>query len=265
MKPSYSMTIATNTPGCTSFCLMQTLSFATRFEYFESIDSTNAELRRRFLAAPQDWPDFSVIAAAEQTAGRGRLDRGWVSEPGTSLAMSVLLRPSVDALPWLSLTAGLAIAAAVRKLSPDAALTIKWPNDVLLAGKKLSGTLAEIVAPDAVVLGIGINLRPQLHAPETATALSEHGIELDFGRLANMVLATLRPRYLQLDTDPGRVALRQELLSQLGTLGQRVRAELPDGTAIEGLAKDIDNQGRLVILSPEPRVLAAADVWHLRN
>lgn len=244
---------------------MQPPSFANRFEFFESIDSTNAELRRRYLAAPAEWPDFSVIAAGEQTAGRGRLERGWISEPGTSLALSVLLRPSKDALPWLSLTAGLAVAAAIRELAPGAALSIKWPNDVLLGAKKLSGVLAEIIAADAVVLGIGINLRPQLNAPETATALSEHGIELEFGELASMLLATLRSRYLQLDTAAGRVALRQELRQQLGTLGQRVRAELPDGSAIEGLASDLDDQGRLIILSPEPRVLAAGDVWHLRN
>jgi BirA family biotin operon repressor/biotin-[acetyl-CoA-carboxylase] ligase len=244
---------------------MRSLSFATRFEFFESIDSTNAELRRRYLAEPTEWPDFSVIAAAEQTAGRGRLDRGWVSEPGTSVALSVLLRPSQEALPWLSLTAGLAVAAAVRELAPGAALSIKWPNDLLLADKKVSGVLAEIIAPDAVVLGIGINLKPQRDAPATATALSEHGIELEFGQLANMLLATLRSRYLQLDTAAGRVALRQELRQQLGTLEQRVRAELPDGTVVEGLAHDIDHQGRLIILSPEPRVLAAGDVWHLRN
>jgi BirA family biotin operon repressor/biotin-[acetyl-CoA-carboxylase] ligase len=244
---------------------MQPPSFATRFEFFESIDSTNAELRRRYLAEPTEWSDFSVIAAAEQTAGRGRLERGWVSEPGTSLALSVLLKPRKEALPWLSLTAGLAVAAAIRELAPGAVPSIKWPNDVLLDGKKLSGVLAEIIAPDAVVLGIGINLRPQRNAPETATALSEHGIELEFHRLANMLLATLRSRYLQLDTNSGRVALREELRQQLGTLGQRVRAELPDGNAVEGLASDIDEQGRLIILSPEPRVLAAGDVWHLRN
>jgi BirA family biotin operon repressor/biotin-[acetyl-CoA-carboxylase] ligase len=244
---------------------MRPPSFATRFEFLESIDSTNAELRRRYLAAPADWPDFSVIAAGEQTAGRGRLDRGWVSERDTSLALSVLLRPSKDSLPWLSLIAGLAVAAAIREAASGAALSIKWPNDVLLGTKKLSGVLAEIIDPDAVVLGIGVNLRPQLNAPETATALSEHGIELEFGELANLLLAALRSRYLQLDTAAGRVALRQELTQRLGTLGQRVRAELPDGSAIEGLASDLDDQGRLIILSPEPRVLAAGDVWHLRN
>jgi BirA family biotin operon repressor/biotin-[acetyl-CoA-carboxylase] ligase len=244
---------------------MRPPSFATRFEFFESIDSTNAELRRSYLAAPTEWPDFSVIAAGEQTAGRGRLERGWVSERDTSLALSVLLRPSTDVLPWLSLTAGLAVAAAIRELAPNAALSIKWPNDVLLDNKKLSGVLAEIIASDAVVLGIGINLRPQHNAPETATALSEHGIDLEFGQLANMLLAALRSRYLQLDTAAGRVALRQELRQQLATLGQRVRAELPDGSAVEGLASDLDDQGRLIILSPQPRVLAAGDVWHLRN
>jgi len=244
---------------------MQPPSFAARFEFCESIDSTNAELRRRYLAYPSDWPEFSVIAAAEQTAGRGRLDRTWVSEKGTSLALSVLLKPSREALPWLTLTAGLAVAATIAELLPTPQLSIKWPNDVLLAGKKVSGVLAEIISSEAVVLGIGVNLRPQRGAPETATALSEHHAEPGIDDLANLLLAALRSRYLQLDTHAGRVAIHQELRRQIGTLGQQVRAEMPDGTAVEGLAEDIDDQGRLIILSPERRALAAGDVWHLRN
>lgn len=263
-----------------------------RFEYLESIDSTNAELRRRLAedvldnSTPTDvartesgpgpadsepWPDFSALAAGSQTAGRGRLNRDWVSEPDSSVAVSLVLRPKQpETASWLSLAAGLAVADVVANLLPQLNVGVKWPNDVLVEGKKISGILAEALSPNLVILGIGLNLRPQLQFSE-ATSLSEHGQNLNYDDALELILAAFRSRYLLLQL--GLTSqLRAELREQCLTLGQPVRAELPDGSELLGLAHDIDEQGRLQLLlaggegqRQEIATLGAADVWHLRN
>jgi biotin-[acetyl-CoA-carboxylase] ligase BirA-like protein len=125
----------------------------TSVEVVPVTGSTNADLLRRGGAEGQ------VLVAEEQTAGRGRMGRSWVSQPGVSLTFSVLLRPvSVPAARrgWLSLLTGVAVAAAVRDVAQVSA-TVKWPNDVLVGERKLAGILAE-QSGDAVVVGIGVNV-----------------------------------------------------------------------------------------------------------
>ncbi len=116
----------------------------------ETTDSTNADLVKAVAADPEQWPHLSLILTTDQRAGRGRLDRTWTAPPGTALAVSVLVR--VDGLPvaargWVPLVAGAAMTRAVRdqlRGTPHR-VTVKWPNDVLLNGGKLSGILAEVV------------------------------------------------------------------------------------------------------------------------
>lgn len=247
---------------------MLSAGLTNRFEFYESIDSTNAELRRQVLANPEAWPDFSAIAAAEQTAGRGRLGRDWVSEPGSSIAVSLLLRPQrPEVTGWLSLAAGLAVSDVVSRLTPSSRVGVKWPNDVLVDGKKISGILAEALAPDLVILGIGLNLRPQVGFSQ-ATSLAEHGQDLGFDEVLERLLAAFRSRYLLLTLGLAS-QIRQQLLNGSITVGQAVRAELPGGGQLTGLAVDIDDQGRLLVLpdssASETVALSAADVWHLRN
>ena len=125
--------------------------FGREYAFVERCEST----QRLF---PHDAPEGAVVATDEQTAGRGRLGREWVSPAGSSLLFSIVLRPDVPTpnLPELSLVAGRAVAGGLADLAgvlPD----VKWPNDVLLNGRKVAGILAE-ARDGRVVLGIGINV-----------------------------------------------------------------------------------------------------------
>jgi len=135
---------------------------ACRFDadLLASCDSTNAVLLARAEAGA---PSGSVVIAEAQTAGRGRRGRAWLSAPGDSLTFSLLWRFSPGTLPaGLSLAVGLAVACGVERLGAGGtAIRLKWPNDVLLDGRKLGGILIELLpgAPHAAVIGIGLNLR----------------------------------------------------------------------------------------------------------
>ena len=136
--------------------------FASRLEYLPETGSTNTDLLALAVKSPELWTDFSVLLTENQTAGRGRLDRQWVAQPGAALAVSVLLRPTefgIESFGWLPLLAGLAMQRAVASLVDDTEVSLKWPNDVLVAGEKISGLLAEVL-PDGkgVVIGAGLNL-----------------------------------------------------------------------------------------------------------
>ena len=228
--------------------------------FLDSVDSTNLELGRRLS---DDLPEFTVVLAAEQTAGLGRLGRSWVSEPESSLAMSVLLRPaSLELAQPITLLAANSVHRALSSLA-GAEFSIKWPNDILLRGKKVCGILAS-VSGSAIVLGLGINLLRQSGAPEHATSLSEVA-SLSFDQVASAVLAELRQGYSSYSETADFTAELDYLRANCGTLGQQVRAVMPDGSEIRGLATGITEQGHLVVESETTVELAAADVWHLRN
>jgi len=153
------------------------------------------------LLLPDDAPEGAVAATDEQTAGRGRLGREWSAPAGSSVLASILLRPTVppEALPELSLVAGRACAAAVGEVAGVPA-TVKWPNDVLVAGRKVAGILAE-ARDGRVVLGIGINvsqardeLPDRTEHPATSLAL-ETGRPVRRAELLAALLAHLERDY----------------------------------------------------------------------
>jgi len=237
--------------------------------------STNADLLAR---AARGDPEGAVLAAEQQSAGRGRLGRTWVSPPRAALTFSVLLRPAAvprARLGWLPLLAGVAVAAAVRDVAAvDARL--KWPNDVLAGPAKLAGILAE-AAGDAVVVGIGLNvstepaeLPPPGPGARPATSLRIEGAaSLDRERLLAGILAGLERRYqawCQVFGDTERSGLRAEYTGLCATLGRRVRVELPGGRLRDGLAAALDADGRLLLSMPPDADLpvAAGDIVHLR-
>jgi BirA family biotin operon repressor/biotin-[acetyl-CoA-carboxylase] ligase len=227
------------------------------------VDSTNKELLRRL---DSETPEFFAVTADNQTAGLGRLGRNWVTEAGKSLAVSILLRPtSRSQTDWITIMAGLALSSALEK--HGLVVSLKWPNDLLVDGKKLSGILAEMVDLNTVILGIGINIKPQEHSPDTATSLQELGLKMEKDQLLEVIATELKSYWFRLKAD-SKTAIAQfqaELLTRCGTLGTRVRAELPGGKNIYGVAIAIDETGRLIVQAPKPVALAAADVWHLRN
>ena len=171
----------------------------------------------------RELPIGSVVVAEHQTAGRGRLTHRWEAPPGTALLVSFVLPPN----PLLSLAAGVAAAEAC-----GAGVRLKWPNDLLLDGRKVGGILVEATAAKAIC-GIGINLT---WAPEGAAQL---------GQPRDQLLDRLRPAIqLWAASPPADVLARWRDLSD--TIGKRVRVELPD-RVIEGIAGDIDETGNLVV------------------
>jgi BirA family biotin operon repressor/biotin-[acetyl-CoA-carboxylase] ligase len=240
-------------------------------EYLEEAGSTNDVL----VGRASDLPDLSVLVTANQTGGRGRLGRVWVSPPGKALAISILLKPvglPVEAYGWFPLLAGLAMSRAVATFVP-AGVAVKWPNDVLIGGAKVSGTLAELL-PDlsGIVIGAGLNLtqeRDELPT-DTSTSLKLAGASDDLD--ADAVLAaylaaftTLYREFLTAGGDPVASTLLDSVAEGCDTIGRSVRVELPSGQNLLGAAEGIDEQGRLIVRSDAGiTAVAAGDVTHLR-
>jgi BirA family biotin operon repressor/biotin-[acetyl-CoA-carboxylase] ligase len=236
------------------------LQAPVRFE--EVTGSTNATCR---ALARTGAPEWSVVAAAHQTSGRGRLDRVWVDEPGSALLFSVLLRPALpaDHAGLVPLLAGVAMAAAAERVGAGD-VRCKWPNDLVLGDAKVAGILAESSISggivDHVVVGVGVNLGRPPRGAEGAAALDAGDAEL-----LEAFLDGLARRYAGARaTLPERVV--GEARDRSATLGRSVRATTLDGTVVEGIAVDIDRRGGLVLeLGDGARVgVAFGDVEHLR-
>lgn len=264
-----------------------------RVHRVESTGSTQADVAEW---GERGEPEGVVLLAGEQVAGRGRLGRQWLTPAGAGVAMSVLLRPSrePDAWTWLPLLAGVAVSEA---LDEDLALqtSLKWPNDVLLDGRKIAGILAEMHGSGdsaSVVLGIGINLAdPGPMPPGEPPLVPSHNIveaisgttqeQRDIDEIRAMVeaavLARLADRYEEWNESGS--AGDQRLLAAYSalsdTLGRDVAVALPGGGEVRGEAVGIDPNGALLVdevggesdvASEEaaPTVVVAGDVVHLR-
>ena len=194
----------------------------------ESVTSTQEVAR--------DLPIGSMVLADHQTAGRGRLEHRWETPPGTALLVSFVLAPN----PLLSLAAGVAAAEACNQN-----VRLKWPNDLLLGGRKVGGILVE-ATPAKAVCGIGINLS---WAPEGAALLNEPRDRV----LERLLLAVDRWS----SAPPKDVIARWRELSD--TIGRRVQVDLPDRT-FEGDALDINERGELIV---DGEAVSAGSVRHV--
>jgi BirA family biotin operon repressor/biotin-[acetyl-CoA-carboxylase] ligase len=260
-------------PGLDGAALAAALTRDSRLwrslEVVESIGSTNAELLQRAAA---EAPEGAVLVAEHQVAGRGRLDRAWVSPPRAGLTVSLLLRPDVPAARrgWLPLLTGVALADAVREVTGVLG-SLKWPNDLLARdGRKLAGILAESSA-QAVVVGMGLNVNTSAdELPEGGTSLATVlGAPVDRGPVLLAFLRAVEDRYLrwvgQLG-DPVSSQLAQDYLAWSSTVGTTISVALPDGSTVEGVAQAVDWDGRLVVATADgPVELASGDVRHVRR
>lgn len=217
--------------------------------WVETTGSTNADM----LAHGEPG---MVLIADEQTDGKGRLGRHWVSPKGSQLAMSMVLdatrHPGDFGL--LSIAPGVAVTDVV----PEAQL--KWPNDVQIRGKKIAGVLSGLDMPK-VVVGIGINVAmwPEDLPVETATALNLEGIEVDFDDFTIDVLTAMGQRLGQwLDGDP---RLLEDYRRVCSTIGQEVRMELHNGV-VTGTVDGVNDAGEVII---DGTAYAVGDVHHLRS
>lgn len=206
------------------------------------------------------------LRAERQTAGRGRQGRAWTSPPGNlSASTLVRLRPTDPAAASLALTAAVALHEAVAVYLGDAgAAVLKWPNDLLVAGAKLSGILLER-AEDAVVIGIGVNLAHHPDLPDRATtSLAHHGAMVAPADFIE-TLAESVARWLARWRSEGLGPIRSAWLAAAHPAGTALSARLPDGNAIEGLFDGLDADGALILrlAAGERRVIHAADVFLL--
>ena len=274
--------------------------------------STNTDLAAHAVAPGQHWPDLSVLIADAQEAGLGRMGRSWEVPAGAAMISSVFLRPSENARQahgnpafaatgygWLSVLAGLALCTAVRA-STGVQAELKWPNDVLVNGRKLAGILAQVVPAQqlsdhnildhsataagsraggpGVVVGVGVNIAAradQLPGDQATSLLLEGASELDRNVLLPAYLqkfASLYQEFVAVSGDATRAlasgsSVLELATSAMGTLGQKVRAELPGGLMLHGTATALAENGALLVRDAAGTLHAvnAGDVIHLRR
>jgi BirA family biotin operon repressor/biotin-[acetyl-CoA-carboxylase] ligase len=220
--------------------------------------STNADLLT--WADAGTVPDRTVLRADHQTAGRGRLDRRWKAPSGAGLLVSILFLEPPSVPTRLTQGVGRAALDAIETVAArdlTGRLAVKWPNDVLLDGRKLAGVLAQrSVRTGAVVVGLGLNVA---WAPDGAASLAgDLGLEVPPDALLYELLQHLDGLLRAPD-------LVERYRARLSTLGAQVRVELPGGGVLVGTATDVDGHGRLLVDDGSAVVaLDVGDIIHLR-
>lgn len=220
--------------------------------YYQQITGSTMDDAREL--ARDGEREGAVVVAEEQNKGRGRFNRVWVSPPGLNLYFTVLLRPERDRLPYMNMAATLAVfdtAAGFAGLKP----AVKWPNDVRIGGRKLSGILIETefegdkLVHALVGIGINVNLDVSEHPEiaDTATSLrSEAGREFDRSEALLSVLANLDTWYAYVRAGK---SLTNDWAATLETLGKQVELRWRD-QILTGVAESVDDQGNLTLLQP---------------
>ena len=222
-----------------------------------------------------DAPEFTCVVADEQTAGRGRRARAWHSSPGDGLYLSVLLRPRQESstkIPLISLMAAIAVAETLIEHGV-AGVDIKWPNDVLVNERKISGILAEGASagsnPTRIILGIGVNLNHQSFPPElsrTSTSIAiETGDQVVVDEFRNHLLEKIRRWYEVWKRDDRLIINRWQQLSTYAR-DQRVIVTLDD-EQIVGVTAGLNESGalRLITDDGEMKTILAGEVTRLRK
>jgi BirA family biotin operon repressor/biotin-[acetyl-CoA-carboxylase] ligase len=205
----------------------------------------------------------SVLIANFQSSGRGRLDRTFSAPPSTALTLSFYLIPEVEKREWsfLPLLTGLASVISLKKIDPAIEIKLKWPNDLLVNGRKLGGILAEATS-DGVVIGIGINVamtQEQLPIANATSLLLESFASLNRNQIAIEMLNTFYDLFERWQRGEDLWHLYRE---NCQTLGLNISAELPTGVTVTGKVTDISRTGEL-ILESGLRV-SVGDIVHLR-
>ena len=232
--------------------LMKTRWIGRDVRYFASIDSTNLYARR---LGEEGAPEGILVIADEQTAGRGRSGRSWSTPPGSAIAMTLLLRPKImpERISMVTLVMGMAVARAVRELyGLDAG--IKWPNDVVVGGKKICGILtemsSEMTAVNYIVIGVGINANVKEFPEEisaTATSVSlETGKDAVRAELIAAVMKAFEEYYESFTADADMRSLKDAYNAMLVNVNRQVRV-LEPGNEYTGEALGIDEAGRLLV------------------
>ncbi|MDU0478845.1 biotin--[acetyl-CoA-carboxylase] ligase [Staphylococcus chromogenes] len=237
-----------------------------RIDYTEETGSTNADLVR---AAGEGAPAWTAAVTEYQSAGRGRHGRVWTAPKHSQVTLSILIRPpasAVDKLGTMPLITGLALIDA---LGPDYPVALKWPNDVLLGGRKLCGILAEAASlgpSPAIVIGLGLNAsltEEELPVPHAISLEMYSGQPVDRTELVIKVLDSLKSRLGQWMNDTA--GLMDDYRAVCSSIGQEVRVILPGDNELLGTCVGVADTGLLRVSSGgQIHELAAGDVTHLR-
>lgn len=226
----------------------------------DCVDSTNDEARRR---VEQGAGHGLVIWARQQTSGRGRRGRAWVSTPG-NLHCSFLLHPGSDPTkaPQLTFVAAVALAETLKELAPQAAIACKWPNDILCGGRKISGMLLETAHP-WIILGVGVNV---IHAPDPALYPTTCLRQIGSGAEAGDVLAAFADRlghWHEVWLTQGFAPVRSAWLSHAMGVGGPVTVRLASNTVQEGRFAGLNGDGALLLEESDGtiRQILAGDVF----
>ena len=264
---------------------LATQALGHRIELRDQINSTN---REAVALAHAGVEHGTVVVADSQTEGRGRLSRQWFSPPGVNLYCSIVIRKSIDAdrltewLSWLPLMTALAAAESIETVVA-ASIAVKWPNDLLIAERKVGGILCEsgMVAQSGPfqVIGIGLNVNGDRNdfpedLRETATTVRhETGHPVERNRLLAQFLHELEACVEEFESR-GSEQVALAYLQRCSTIGKTVRATLTDGKEFVGLAEGIGQDGALRVIQrplpidgrpPEIHHLRVADIVHLRT
>jgi len=232
---------------------LATKTMGRNIKHFDSLPSTQTLAHQ---LAREGAPEGTVVLAEEQTAGRGRMGRAWYSPSGKSISMSIVLRPRLPMhfIPQLTLLAAVALHRAIRKMI-DVQVDIKWPNDLLIGGKKISGILLESNAEDErlvhVIAGIGIsaNIAAEDYSDELrekATSLMiESGKRIDREALICAFFQEFEVLY-ELCHEQGFAPIRTLWEASCVTLGRNVKVDTAGGL-VEGVATGLDDHGALIV------------------
>lgn len=247
--------------------LLKTKTFGRRYEYIDSLASTNSRARELALEGAQEG---TLVVAEEQNAGRGRINRGWYSPYGKGLWFSLILRPTflpVEASKC-TLMAAVALIKAFRKLGLSTA-GIKWPNDILVGPRKLVGILTEMSGTieeiSYIVMGIGINISTTAdelpeHLQDVATSFAIEGVQVDRREAFAVILKCLEEQYEKVLKE-GFDSTLEEWKEFSITLNRDVQVKAP-GESYYGRAIDIDRDGNLLVERPNGQVerIMAGDI-----
>jgi BirA family biotin operon repressor/biotin-[acetyl-CoA-carboxylase] ligase len=253
-----------------------------RIELFEQLSSTNLEAT---ILGQSGVEHGTAVIADRQTAGRGRLARSWFSPGGSNVYCSLVLRANLSAnrlpewLSWLPLTTALAAAEAIESVI-SAPVSLKWPNDLLISGRKVGGILCENIqispwGPFQVIgIGMNVNMTPDDFPAElrqSATSLwNETHTVVDRNRLIAQFLLEMEQCIEEL-AGRGSQQLALAYRQRCSTIGRKVQASLADGSELTGYAESISQDGSLRMTTQSgthPNTLVelhAADIVHLRS
>ncbi|MCL4558642.1 MAG: biotin--[acetyl-CoA-carboxylase] ligase [Deltaproteobacteria bacterium] len=238
------------------------LGFVNDVVYYDSVDSTNTLISGLARGGAGEW---TVVVADSQSEGRGRQGRVWHSPPGVNIYTSFMVKPDISYkhVPAMSLLAGMVVATLVEQCTGMPA-EIKWPNDILVKGRKVSGILLDLLSDDhsgnCVVVGIGINVNadasvyPGSLAETSTSLLLLTGRTFDRAEMLVSLYSLFYKWYKVYAGHPGFDGIREQFMQRFRMIGEHVRIMSGPETLV-GVVEGIDEYGGLVVMDPDKRMV----------